>query len=338
MPGDNGDWSNYDNFLAQLFSDMKANNMIDGIVFDIWNEPDGYGFWPRSQEQWIQMWGRGYYKIQQAFPEAVTSGPTLAGAPHTGDTWWTDWASFISQNGSIPTQYAWHMEGGGGDMQSSVATYKSILTSAGLATDHVININEYAVYDEQVPSGGAWWISQLERVNAIGLRGNWLSTGALHDFMAGLLGEPDAGTSAYNAAAGGYWPAAEYQVYKYYYRNMTGYRVATDPTSDLHGEVYAVIGEDRVRLLVGTRVATGNWDIQLDKLSSVGLPESGTLDIHTYRFEGNASDHFQEFDDMTDLGSYGHVYSGDTVTFPIYSTEGTTALAFEFSRSGGYSV
>jgi hypothetical protein len=64
MPGDNGDWTNYDNFLTRLFSDMKTNGISAGIYFDIWNEPDGSGFWPRSQAQWIQMWGRAYYRIQ----------------------------------------------------------------------------------------------------------------------------------------------------------------------------------------------------------------------------------------------------------------------------------
>jgi len=149
------------------------------------------------------------------------------------------------------------MESGGGDMQSSVATYKNILTNAKLATDHLVNIKEYAVYNKQVPSGGAWWISQLERVNAINLRGNWLSTRSLHDFMAGLLGKPNAGTRSYSSTAGGYWPAAEFNVYRYYNKNMTGNRIATDPTQDLQGEVYAVVDSDRVRLLVSTRVPTG---------------------------------------------------------------------------------
>lgn len=278
------------------------------------------------------------HSLSDAFPDAVTTGPSLAAAPDTSNTWWTNWAAFVAQNGSIPTQYAWHMEGGGGDMQSSVARYKTILSNAKLATDHVININEYAVFSEQVPSGGAWWISQLERVNAIGLRGNWLSTGALHDFLAGLLGKPNAGTSSYSPTAGGYYPAAEFQVYKYYNKNMTGYRVATEPTADKNGDIYSVVGEDRVRLLVGARVATGTWEIKISSLSSVGLPPNGTLNIHTYRFDGSSANHFQEVSQATDLGNYGHTYSGNSVTFPIYSTETTTGLAFEFSRTDGGTI
>ncbi|CAK7203969.1 hypothetical protein SEUCBS139899_006719 [Sporothrix eucalyptigena] len=305
--------------------------MIEDVVIDIWNEPDGTAFWNRPQSQYLEMWGRTYYRIKADLPDCATSGPSLAGAPSTSDTWWTNWTAFIASNGSIPTQYSWHMEGGGGDMQSSVATYKTILEDNGLATDHVVNINEYGIWSEQVPAGSAWWIAQLERVNAFGLRGNWLSGDALHDFLAGLVGKPNGGTSDYNYTAGGYWPTPAWQVYHYYAKNMTGTRVQTEPTADLLGEVYAVVDTDTVRLLVGSRVATGTFYIELRDLASVGLPESGTLEIHTYGFPGT-DDHYAELDAPTDLGWYGHEYSGNTLSFPIYQVDVYTAYAFEFSR------
>ncbi|KAL1874420.1 hypothetical protein VTK73DRAFT_297 [Phialemonium thermophilum] len=327
-PGDNGDWSNYDAFLSQLISDMKANNMIDHVVVDIWNEPDLTAFWNRPQSQYLELWGRTYHRLQQDLPGCATSGPSFAGAPSASNSWWTNWASFITANKSIPTQYSWHMEGGGGDMQSSVAAYKSILQSNGLATNHVVNINEYGVWAEQVPSGSAWWIAQLERVNAFGLRGNWLSGEALHDFLAGLVGKPNA-VSGYNYTAGGYWPTPAWQVYKYYSRNMTGTRVQTSPTADLRGEVYAVVGTNTVRLLVGSRAATGTFNVQLENLSAVGLPESGTLNVHTWGFP-STDDHYARLDGPTDLGLYGHPYSGNSLSFPIYQTDVYTAYAFEF--------
>jgi hypothetical protein len=55
-PGDNGDFSDYDAFLAQLLGDFEANNALDGLIFDIWNEPDISLFWPRSQQQWIDLY------------------------------------------------------------------------------------------------------------------------------------------------------------------------------------------------------------------------------------------------------------------------------------------
>ena len=141
-------------------------------------------------------------------------------------------------------------------MQSLVVIHESQLTTYGLPT-RTININEYAILEEQVPCGGIWFIPKLERVNAKCLRGNWGSSNALHGFMAGLLGKPNGTADSYSVTEGGYWLAAEFQVYKYYATNMTDERVSTSPTSDTNGEVYAVVGSDKVYLLVGARATEG---------------------------------------------------------------------------------
>jgi hypothetical protein len=74
------------------------------------------------------------------------------------------------------------------NMANSMASFHALLSKFDIPTESLdVNINEYAVYGEQVPSGGAWWIAGLERENAHGLRGNWAMAGALHDFLAGML-------------------------------------------------------------------------------------------------------------------------------------------------------
>jgi hypothetical protein len=212
------------------------------------------------------------------------------------------------------------MEGGGGDLLSAQAGLNYWRSTYNLPAK-LININEYGVYDEQVPAGSAWWISQLERINAHGLRGNWLSGTNLHDDMASLLGK----------SGSTYYPNGDYQVYKYYYQNMTGYRVGTLPSSDLKLEAYATVGSDYARVLVGVRVATGTWELELNSLSSLGLPTSGTLNVHTWGFPVASDVHNGEVDGPTDLGWYGHAYSGNTVTFPVYQTDEVTAYVFEFA-------
>lgn len=99
------------------------------------------------------------------------------------------------------------MEGGGGDLVSAYGGLVATQKQYGLPSKP-ININEYAVFNEQVPSGSAWWIAQLERINAHGVRGNWLSGTNLHDYLASLLGKTGSTT--------GYYPNGDYQVYKYY--------------------------------------------------------------------------------------------------------------------------
>jgi len=184
---------------------------------------------------------------------------------------------------------------------------------------------------QQVPAGSAWWISQLERINAHGLRGNWLSGFALHDFMASLLGKPHANTPDYVPTQAGYWPNGDWQLYKYYATNMTGTRRGTLPSSDLKIDTYATVGADGiVRVLAGVRIMTGTWYVSVGNLSAVGLPEAGTLDIHTWGFPVAADVHYGEVDGPNDLGTVGHAYSGDQVTFPVYQKDNTTAYAFEF--------
>ena len=63
-PGDNGDWSSYDKFLDAVIADINKNNMRSNLVIDIWNEPDNSPFWGRSMDQWLAMWGRGYYRLR----------------------------------------------------------------------------------------------------------------------------------------------------------------------------------------------------------------------------------------------------------------------------------
>lgn len=191
-----------------------------------------------------------------------------------------------------------------------------------------INIDEYGTFPEQVPAGSAWWISQLERFNAVGLRGNWLSGLALHDLMASLLSKPEAGNPVYNGTSRGYYPNGDYQVYKYYNLEMTGYRVGTSASTDLKIDTYATVGSDMVRILTGIRIVTGTWRINVESLSSVGLPVSGSLNIHTWGFLD--AGHYGGVDGPIDLGWYEHEYTSDTITFPVYHTDNSTAYAFEF--------
>jgi hypothetical protein len=120
----------------------------------------------------------------------LISGPTLAFRPLPNNEWWTTWLFQISGNSTIPDQYAYHLEGGSNDvdndLQTTNVTLGALLTTYNLP-ERQININEDANFDEQLPAGTAWWLSRLERYDAIGLRGNWLGGTALHDLFANIL-------------------------------------------------------------------------------------------------------------------------------------------------------
>lgn len=331
-PGDDGDWTSYDAYLDQLLADLQANDMTTAFVFDIWNEPDLDLFWDRTQSQYLDVWGRTYHRVRAALPDVPISGPSTSNSPTTNPDWWNAYLTFVAANDSIPDQWSWHMEYAGGDMLETNGNLQALLDAHSLPR-RPLNINEYGVAAEQVPAGDAWFIAQLERVDAFGLRGNWATGGtnggALHDFLAGLLGKPNGGTDAYDPAATGYWPNGEWQVYRYYATNMTGTRRGTLPSGDAKLDAYATVDDATVRILVGVRIETGTWQLQVDGLEEVGLAESGSVNIHTWGFP-DAGD-YGEVDGPTDLGWVEHAYEGGSVTFPIYQTDAATAYAFEFA-------
>lgn len=272
--------------------------------------------------------------LRAAFGTSVLIvGPSLAGQPDNGNTWWTKYMSFIATNKTIPDQYTWHLESDPNNADDDPA--QDALNFAGLLSTYKlptrpININEYAIQSEQNPGSATWFISRLERLNWLGLRGNWASTGALHDFLANLLGKPGAADN-YNAAATGYWPNGEWRLYQYYNRNMTGHRVKTTGSADNKFDVYATStgASNGVKIIAGSRLTEGRWDITVSNMSSVGRPTSGNVNIRTYRFEfpggtyGNAGL-------PIDLGVVSHAYTDNAITFWVQPDNNQTAYAFEF--------
>ncbi|KAJ5703300.1 hypothetical protein N7493_011689 [Penicillium malachiteum] len=331
-PGDDDDWTNYDLFVHTLMSDLKSNNALEGLVWDIWNEPDGTSFWARSQQQWIDLYIRtnNILREDSDFDNVLISGPTLANMPQDTDTWWTNWLSQIAGNDTVPDQYAYHLEGSPDDwiddLQNTNITLAALLKTYGLP-ERQININEYATLAEQIPAGAAWWISRLERYDAYGLRGNWQSDCVLHDLFANLLTKTSDPTAC---ADTDYVGAPEYQVYKYYNLNMTGERLNTTGTGDRLMDVYATVDSDKVRILCGARITEGTWQITVDNMDAVGLPSEGTVDIQTWGFAGTSV--WEEVDAPSDRGIVSHTYTGNSLTFPIYQTDTSTAWAFEFAR------
>jgi hypothetical protein len=171
-----------------------------------------------------------------------------------------------------------------GDLQTSIDAFQVFLANASITYDGPFMLNEYGNIDQQVPSGSAWNIAQIERANALGLRSNWRGEYKLHDYLANIIGKAHTYPN-YEISDTDYWPCREYQIYQYYTLNMTGYRVRSEMTEDTLGDTYAVVGSDRVRVLAGVRPTTGTWGIVLSGLSAVGLPSSGDLPIRTLKFE-----------------------------------------------------
>lgn len=268
-------------------------------------------------------------RADSRFNSVLISGPTLAYRPETSNTWWTTWLAQIAGNDTIPDQYAYHLEGGqtetDNDPQYTNASLGAMLKTYGLPTRQT-NINEYAEFSEQIPTGIAWWIARLERYNFIGLLGNWQGGTVLHDLFANILTKTNSPTTY---AETDYTAAPNYWVYHYYTQNMTGTRLATTGTGDNWLDVYATKDSSTVRLLVGTKIEVGTWYVQVNNLSAAGYATSGTVTISTWGFDG--TDVWTPQAAPSFRNTVDHTYTDDSVTFGIYQTDAHTAWAFEFA-------
>ncbi|MDQ1288255.1 MAG: hypothetical protein QG622_1820, partial [Actinomycetota bacterium] len=253
FPGDNGDWGDYDAFLTRLISDVRSTGVP--VQWDLWNEPNLSMFWNRSQSQYFEMWRRGYQRVRAAFPNQAIVGPSLAGVPSTGTSWWTQYLDYVKAGNVVPDIMSWHSLPG--DPVGNVEAANSSLNSRGIAHAKPYQINEYGASNEQNPAGGAWYISRLERAGADGLRANWAGGSNLHNDLASLLTRDSAGQ---------YRPKGEWWVYSFY-GSQTGQIVPVTASRSYDG--FATKDTGVAKVLVGGNKTTGNVSLSLQRLDAV---------------------------------------------------------------------
>ncbi|RSM85718.1 beta-xylosidase [Kibdelosporangium aridum] len=272
FPGDNGNWTDYDNFLTRLIDDVRATGAP--VQWDIWNEPNLGLFWNRPQSQYFELWRRTYQRIRAAFPSHLIVGPSLAGVPTTSSSWWTQYLDFIRANNVIPDIISWHSLPG--DPVANVAAANSSLNSRGIPHPRPYQINEYAASAEQNPGDGSWYIARLERAGADGLRANWASAGNLHNDLANLL---------VRNSAGQHLPKGEWWVYRFY-GSQTGQIVSTTPSQSY--DAFATKTTGSAKILVGGGGTTGNIAVNLQRLDTTsGIVQNNQVRVIAQRIPYN---------------------------------------------------
>ncbi|KOX28252.1 beta-xylosidase [Saccharothrix sp. NRRL B-16348] len=251
FPGDNGNWTDYDNFLNRLIEDVRATGAP--VQWDIWNEPNITLFWNRPQAQYFELWRRSYQRIRAAFPTHLIVGPSCACVPSTSG-WWTQYLDFVKANNVVPDIISWHSLPG--DPVANVATANATLDARGIPHPRPYQINEYGASNEQNPGDGSWYIARLERAGADGLRANWASAGNLHNDLGNLL---------VRDSAGRHQPKGEWWVYRFY-GSQTGQITSVTPSQNYDGFATKAPGEAKV--LVGGGRTTGNIAVNLRRLDA----------------------------------------------------------------------
>jgi hypothetical protein len=272
FPGDNGDWTDYDNFLTRLTSDVRAAGLT--VQWDLWNEPNITLFWNRPQAQYFELWRRTYQRIRAAFPTHLIVGPSCACVPTTTGAFWGQYLDFVRSTNTVPDIVSWHALPG--DPVANVAAANSTLGSRGIAHPRPYQINEYAASNEQNPGDGSWYIARLERAGADGLRANWAGGANLHNDLAGLLTRNSAGQ---------YQPKGEWWVYRFY-ASQTGQLVSVTPSPAY--DAVATKTTRAAKILVGGGGTTGNIAVNLQRLDTINaLVENNQVRVVAQRIPFN---------------------------------------------------
>ncbi|KAL2869392.1 glycoside hydrolase superfamily [Aspergillus lucknowensis] len=320
FPGDNGDFGEFDAFLDQLKKDVEDNDMLEGLILDLWNEPELDIFWNRPWEQYLDYYLHATEAVRESFPNTSISGPSFAHSPSLTNSNWTTWLEAVSSNDAVPDRYSWHQIGSWErEPDTTIPDLHTLLDTYGLP-QLPIDVNEYAWTTEQNPANSVYYLAQLERHDLRGLRANWGSGEGLHDFLANLVFKTEDGSE--------YRPNGEWHVYNYY-ANMTGDRLATTASPDLQFDVFATSSADGVvKILAGTRTVLGSYDIAVS-----GLPGDGSAWVRTYRFDWDGP--AAEVESPVDLGCEEYQISSGQITLTVEPPTDSTAFAFEISKSQG---
>ncbi|KAF4501924.1 hypothetical protein FAGAP_1899 [Fusarium agapanthi] len=175
-------------FWNQLVSDLKAHNMLEGLVINVWNEPDIDIFWHRSWPQFLEYYNRATKLLPKALPGTLLSGLAMAHSPILSYDKWHTWLQLIG---------AWERE------PDTIIPDFAVLRAQYGVPDKPVDANEYAALDEQDPANSVYYLSQLERHNLRGQRANWGSGSDLHNWMGNLI------YSTTGTSEGTYYPNGE---------------------------------------------------------------------------------------------------------------------------------
>jgi hypothetical protein len=302
-PGDNGDWTEFTQFLTQVIADVKAAGMTGpDVQWDIWNEPDLLTpviFWGREQEQYLEMWKRAYRQIRAEIPDTVIVGPSTAGQPSSPSGWFIRYLNFIKANRVIPDYLSWHQLVPDSDPQTSKDDLVKMLSERGISVQG-FQVNEYGANTcEQQAGPSAWYLGRFERTQTDALRANWGMGGGLYKGMGDLVTE-------------GNQPMSSWWVYRRY-AEMSGVLVALNPGKGVDGVASLDMNTQQGIILLGSRVGiTGDVSVNLQNIPPEFLRD-GKTNIRIERMpEGSGSLYEPElvFDQQM-------VVSGNSLSLPF---------------------
>jgi hypothetical protein len=258
-PCDNGNCANWTTFIDTVVADVQASG-LKNIDFDIWNEPDGTGFWPRgvNSAQYFEMWNTAVDDIRGIDPSAVIVGPSFS---QYNSSFMQTWLSTTQADGTLPNVLNWHF---GDDPVADATETESIESSLGISPIP-LTVNEYMQSADQNAGDTAWWLDRFA-VSDI--------TQAAHAIWSNCCTDPTldsvlSGTGALAAPTGQWW------VYRAYAELSGNMVTGTSGDADIAVAASENQSQDQAVALIGNDSGeTGTTTIQVNGLSSVPWIES----------------------------------------------------------------
>jgi hypothetical protein len=250
LPGDNGDFSVWDNLCHDLVLWEQGQGL--NPEYDIWNEPiDDWTWGGRSLEQWLQTWKHCYQAIRAVNPNAVIVGPSTTNVP----SWYRQFVQFARDNNVVPNYFTWHQFGQSGDPYAATTYVQTILAEEGVSYQGLIvnetNRNPHDVNDNSV-GGLAWMLARFERAGVAGVAHTCLASCNQGNLSGALInGQP----------TGGWWLYQRYAA-------ITDHLLPVTAGTYLDGVAGADPSTQQMRVLVGTNDQTGSMQVNLTNLNS----------------------------------------------------------------------
>lgn len=148
-PGENGDWSRWENRLREYVNRAKANGQT--FRWDLWNEPNFDGFWGASQSQFFETWARGVRIIRSLDPQATIVGPSIS---WYDEHYLDDFLTYALNNNVLPDVLTWHEldPRGGVEITTHVKNARNMLAQKGISLQR-FELNEIIPKPRQFEPG-----------------------------------------------------------------------------------------------------------------------------------------------------------------------------------------
>ena len=273
-PCDNGNCANWTTFIDTVVADVQASG-LKNIDFDIWNEPDGTGFWPRgvNSAQYFEMWNTAVNDIRGLDPSAVIVGASFS---QYNSSFMQTFLSTTKADGTLPNVLNWHF---GDDPVADATETESIESSLGISPIP-LTVNEYMQSADQNAGDTAWWLDRFAQSDI---------TQAAHAIWSNCCTDPTldsvlSGTGALAAPTGQWW------VYRAYAELSGNMVTGTSGDADIAVAASENQSQDQAVALIGNDSGeTGTTTIQVNGLSSVPWIESnGDVNLTLQRIPDQA--------------------------------------------------